>query len=131
MRRDAVRRHRVTCDDVAPSLFGVVERRDDVPAEHLAHVEHCLRCQAEVVQHRKVARVLARERSRQVEPPSDLLLGVLAAVAAAGDHRDLWAAIARNRATYVAAAATAATAGAAAGAFVLTRSRRLRLAPAG
>ena len=130
MRRDAARR-RVTCDEVAPSLFDIVDGRDGVPAAHMTHVERCLRCQAEVVQHRKVARVLARERSRHVEPPSDLVLSVLAAVAAANETRDLWSAIARNRGAYVAAAATAATAGAAAGAFVLTRSRRMRLAPAG
>ena len=131
MRRDGTRRQRVTCDDVAPSLFDIVERRDGVPAAHVAHVEHCLRCQAEVVQHRKVARVLARERSRHVEPPSDLVLSVLAAVVAATDTRERWSALSRNRGAYVAAAATAATAGAAAGAFVLTRSRRMRLAPAG
>ncbi len=130
MRREA-RRQLITCDDVAPSLFDIVERRDGVSDEHLVHVERCLRCQAEVVQHRKVARTLARERLRQVEPPPDLLLSVLAAVAAAGGQRDLWSAVVRNRAACVAAAATAATAGAAAGAFVLTRSRRTRLAPAG
>ena len=133
MRRDGARR-RVTCDDVAPSLFDIVEGRDDVPAAHAAHAQRCLRCQAEVVQHRKIARVLTRERSRHVEPPSDLVLGVLAAVgavSAATETRDRWSVIARHRSAYVAAAATAATAGAAAGAFVLTRSRRTRLAPAG
>ncbi len=129
MRRDGAKR-RVSCDDVAPAMFDIVERHD-VADELVGHVDHCLRCQAEVVQHRKIARSLTQIRTARVEPPADLVLGVLAAVAAAGDQRDLWSIVLRHRATYVAAAATAATAGAAAGAFVLSRSRRTRLAPAG
>ena len=128
MRREAVKR--VSCDDVAPALFDIVERRDDVSGALVAHVDHCLRCQAEVAQHRKIARTLARTRDTRAEPPADLLLAVLAAVAD-GNQRDLWSAVFRHRGAYVAAAATAATAGAAAGAFVLTRSRRTRLAHAG
>jgi hypothetical protein len=126
----------VRCDRAADTLGLLVEHDGRAPASRsgdgmdpaaLAHIERCLRCQAQLAQHRKLRRNMARLRTERVVTSPDLVDQVLAAVAAAGtpDARGAWA---RHRAAYV-AAATAATA---AGAVLLaSRSRRTRLAPAG
>ena len=42
----------VICEDIADSLPQAVDGTDGLKAAHRAHVETCLRCQAELVQYR-------------------------------------------------------------------------------
>ena len=116
------------CDQVAATLADLADGLESSDAEASAHIERCLRCQAELVQHRKVRRATARLRVRYLDPGPDLLDDVLAAIDAAGPIRAGRSGLARHRAAYV-AAATAATA---AGAVLLaSRTRRTRLSPTG
>ena len=41
------------CDEVAPLLPAMSDGTVVLPSDMAAHVEHCLRCQAELVQHRE------------------------------------------------------------------------------
>lgn len=117
------------CDDAARTLAELVDGVEVTPNARTAHIERCLRCQAELAQHRKLRRAMAGLRAQLLEPGPELLEHVLEAVeqAAANPGRS---ALQRNRAAYVAAAtATAATA---AGAVLLaSRTRRTRLSPTG
>lgn len=116
------------CDDAAGTLADLVDGlavRDDAAA---AHIGRCLRCQAELAQHRKLRRAAVQLRVRHADPGPDLLEDLLAGIGAAGQGRSGWSALHRHRAAYV-AAATAATA---AGAVLLaSRTRRTRLSPTG
>lgn len=115
------------CDDAARTLAELVDGAEVTPNARTAHIERCLRCQAELAQHRKLRRAMAGLRAQLLEPGPELLEQVLDAVeqAAANPGRS---ALQRNRAAYV-AAATAATA---AGAVLLaSRTRRTRLSPTG
>jgi hypothetical protein len=112
------------------SCAGVADRLAEAAASHLAlgaaerdHVEHCLRCQAEVAQYRKLLRGLGALRAEIYEPGPGLVADVLAAVEAARERRAARALLRGRRVAYVGgiAAATAA----AGGALVLaSRSRR-------
>lgn len=116
------------CDDAAKVLAELV---DGGPADDdaaTAHIERCLRCQAELAQHRKIRRAMAQLRRTVLDPGPDLLADVLAAVESDSSLRVGRSALHRHRAAYV-AAATAATA---AGAVLLaSRTRRTRLSPTG
>lgn len=55
-----------------------------LPSDMSAHVDHCLRCQAELVQHRRVLRTMRSLRSELLEPAPGVLTDVLAAVEGIG-----------------------------------------------
>ncbi len=117
------------CDDAARTVAELADGAEVAPSARTAHIERCLRCQAELAQHRKLRRAMAGLRAHVIDPGPELLDQVLVAVeqAAAAPGRS---ALHRSRAAYVAAAtATAATA---AGAVLLaSRTRRTRLSPTG
>ena len=116
------------CDEAAPTLAELVDGAEVPDGAARAHVERCLRCQAELAQHRKLRRAMARLRTQLVEPDPALVAQVLAAVERVAQEPAGRSALHRHRAAYV-AAATAATA---AGAVLLaSRSRRTRLSPTG
>ncbi len=120
------------CDDATTALAEVVDGTEVAPGPARDHLERCLRCQAEMAQHRKVRRAMAQLREQLAEPAPDLLVQLLAAIDAAAESRAQRSVLHRHRTAYVAAAATAATAATAAGAVVLaSRSRRTRLSPTG
>ena len=91
-----------------PCCWGATERR---------HVERCLRCQAELVQYRKVLRAMRAMRTEVLEPAPGLLSDVLANLEAAGERRAIRSMIQGHRAAYLGGLA-AATAAGAAGAIV-------------
>jgi hypothetical protein len=95
------------------------------------HVERCLRCQAELAQHRRIRRSMAQLRSTFVEPDPQLLVDIFESLADAGRVRAERSSQHRQRVAYLAAAATAATAAGAAGVLLASRSRRTRLSPTG
>ncbi len=134
------------CDDAAAVLLDMVDSPGgssgtggssgpggtSVPeGPRRAHVEHCLRCQAELAQHRRIRRSLASLRAVMVEPDPSLVAEVIESLSGAAIVGAPRAGLGRHRAAYV-AAATAATAAGAAGAVLLaSRSRRTKLSPTG
>jgi len=101
----------VTCADVAPLLAGAVDRDIELTPEQLAHVESCLRCQAELVQYRKVLRALHDLRTTIVQPAPGLLADVLDALGERGERRALRSMASGRRAAYTGGIAVATLAG--------------------
>ena len=114
------------CEQVAEILPDVVEGTGGASSSVFAHVESCLRCQAELAQYRKVLRALHQLRTEVLEPAPGLLPDIFAALEAVGERRAMRHLLTGRRAAYVGGIAAAATAGAA-GAIVLDpRVRRQR-----
>jgi len=95
------------------------------------HVETCLRCQADLVQHRRVLRALRSLRTEVLEPAPGLVTEVLAHIEEAGERHVIRSLLTGRRAAYIGGLAAATAAASAAGAIVLvtrTKNRRLPLA---
>lgn len=118
------------CEDAAKHLTKVVDGSDALPRDVAAHVEHCLRCQAESARYRRVARTMRQLRSQVAAPGPDLSSEILEWIHSA-EEAGMVRASRLRRTVYVAAAATAATAGAAGAIVLASRSRRGRLPLAG
>jgi hypothetical protein len=119
----------VTCDQVADALPGIVDGDDVAELDVQRHVAACLRCQAELVQYRRLLRTLHQLRTEVLEPAPGLVPEVLAAIEAAGERRAMHHLLNGRRVAYVSGIA-AATAAGAAGAILASRARhrRVRLA---
>jgi hypothetical protein len=119
----------VSCDHVAAALPAIVDGLEVADLDVQRHVAACLRCQAELVQYRKLLRTLHQLRTEVLEPAPGLLPDILAAMGAAGERRAIHDLLNGRRVAYVGGIA-AATAAGAAGAILATRarSRRVRLA---
>ena len=133
MRSDTLRPGSV-CTDVSELFPAVSDGSDALSRDAQRHVDSCLRCQAELVQYRRVLRTLRTMREDVLVPTPGLLASVLANVGDVGDageRRAIRALVSGRRAAYLSGlAATAAGAGAAA-VVLASRSRRSRLALAG
>ena len=119
-----------TCEAVAAALPSIVDGFEVAGPDLQRHVETCLRCQAELVQYRKVLRALHQLRTEILEPAEGLLADIIVSLEAAGERRAMRHLLTGRRAAYVGGIAATA-AGAAAGAIVLAtraRHRKLRLA---
>ena len=117
------------CEDVAELLPQVVDGGRADPSVR-AHVEACLRCQAEMVQYRKLLKALHNLRTEVLEPAPGMLPGILASLEAVGERGAVRSLLSGRRAAYVGGVAVATAAAGAAGAFlVVSRGRRrVRLA---
>ena len=107
----------------------LAEAADGTPLTERAarrHAESCLRCQAELVQYRKLLRTLRSMRTELMEPAPGLLADVMWRLEAAGERHAVRALLAGRRAAYVGGIA-AATAGAAGAWVIVSRSRRARM----
>ncbi len=95
------------CEEAAPAVASLADGLEPSRPAQAAHVESCLRCQAEVVRDRRMSRALAELRAEVLEPDPDLLCTVLDAVDEFVEHR----AALRARLAYLlgGAAATAGT----------------------
>jgi anti-sigma factor RsiW len=111
------------CDEVAELLAGVVDGSAVLDGSAAHHVSSCLRCQAELVQYRRLLRSLRSLRDEPVLAPADLPGLVRARIEAAG-RGSPWP----RRVAYAGAFAATAAAGAGAIVLVASRSRRLRIA---
>jgi anti-sigma factor RsiW len=123
----------VRCEDVTRLLPEAVDASAGVPfpAEVQAHVETCLRCQAELARYRRLLRALQLLRTRYLEPAPGLLAQTLASLEEAGEQQAVRSIVTGRRLAYAGAIGGAAVAaGAAATAVLVARSRRrgMRLA---
>ncbi len=118
------------CDAVADLLAEAADGSVVLDRVAAAHVERCLRCQAEIVQYRKLLRALHALRTEVLEPAPGLLSDILAGLEEAGERHAVRSMLRGRRIAYVGGIAAAATA-AGAGAILLaarTRKSRVRLA---
>jgi anti-sigma factor RsiW len=112
------------CDQVAEHLPELVDTELDAgPAEVVAHIESCLRCQAELARYRKLLRALGMLRTRYLDPAPGALGATLAALSDRAERRTARAVMSGRRLAYAGAiggtVATAATVAA-----IVARKRR-------
>jgi hypothetical protein len=114
----------VRCEDVAPVLGDAASGAVPFDAASRLHIEHCLRCQAEIVQYRRVLRGLRAMRTQVLEPAPGLLPGILAGISEANERRALRELIDGRRVAYVGGLAAATAAGVGGAIVLATRTRR-------
>ena len=119
-----------TCDMVADLLPGIIDGAHQADRRVRRHVESCLRCQAELVQYRKLLRALHQLRTDVLEPSPGVLSGILAHLEEAGERGAIRSLLAGRRAAYIGGLAVATAAAGAAGAVVMVSRRAHRTAPA-
>jgi hypothetical protein len=120
----------VQCDDIAELLPGIIDGGQVAHRDVQRHVESCLRCQAELVQYRKLLKALHLLRTEILEPAPGLLTEILAGLEAAGERRAMRSLLNGRNAAYAGGTAAALAAGAV-GAILLAqraKGRRLSLA---
>ena len=120
-----------TCADLGDRLAAAVTDEGALDREARAHVETCLRCQADLVEHRRVLRALRSLRTEVLVPAPGLVTEVLAHIEEAGERRAIRSLLTGRRVAYLGGLAAATAAAGAAGALVLAtggRGRRLPLA---
>jgi hypothetical protein len=123
----------VRCEDLTELLAEVGDRQPfagNAIADPAArrHVESCLRCQADLVQYRKLLRALHNLRTEVLEPAPGLLPEILAHLEAAGERHALRSMLTGRRLAYAGGIAAAATAGAAGAILLASRGKKLRAA---
>ena len=116
------------CDEVVEVLPAVADGTAVADRAARRHVERCLRCQAELVQYRKLLRALHTLRTDVLEPAPGLLPGILATIEAAGERRALRSMMTGRRLAYAGGIAAATAAGAAGALLYASRGRKTRLA---
>ena len=116
------------CDEIAELLPGIVDGGQVADRRVQRHVESCLRCQAELVQYRKLLKALHLLRTEVLEPAPGLLTDILAGLEAAGERRALRSLLNGRNAAYAGGTAAALAAAGAAAAILLARRRNLALA---
>lgn len=122
------------CDDVTPMLPALVDgdaAAAPVSADVQAHIDSCLRCQAEMARYRRLLRTLAMLRVRYAEPTPGLLGDTLAAITDAAEEGARRTLLSGRRLAYAGAIGGSALAAGATAALLIARSRRrsaLRLA---
>jgi hypothetical protein len=114
----------ISCAQVADRLPEAAVGNLLLPADEREHVESCLRCQAELVQYRKLLRALRSMRTEVLEPAPGLLTEILAGLEEAGERRALRSLIRGRKAAYLGGIAAATAAGAAGAIVIASRSRR-------
>jgi hypothetical protein len=123
---------RLDCDEIAELLPGIADGTERAERRVQRHVETCLRCQAELVQYRKLLRALRQLRTEVLEPAPGLLTSILADLEEAGEHGAIRSLLSGRRGAYLGGVAVATAAAGAAGAIVLvSRASRRRMKLAG
>lgn len=117
----------IRCHDVAAELSAAAEESVTLSNATRAHVEGCLRCQADLVQYRKLLRSLRSLRTEVLQPAPGLLPEILAHIEEAGERHAIRAALHGRRAAYIGGIAAATAAGAAGAIVLASRNKRLKL----
>jgi len=125
MRFDAV-----TCESVAAILPGVIDGNERADRRVRKHVDSCLRCQAELVQYRKLLKALRQLRTEVLEPSPGMLSSILAGLEEAGERGAIRSLLSGHKAAYLGGLAVATAAAGAAGAIIVVTRRRGGTAPA-
>lgn len=112
------------CDEVAHRLAEVAGGDATLALAERRHVEACLRCQAELVQYRKLLRAMHAMRTEVLEPAPGLVTDILAHIEAAGERTAIWSLITDHKVAYIGGLAAATAAGAAGAMIVASRTRR-------
>ena len=114
------------CDELTEALPEMADLATiaDVPTRK--HIESCLRCQAELVQYRKLLRALHNLRTEVLEPAPGLLPDILARLEHAGERHALRSMLTGRRLAYAGGIAAATAAGAAGAILIASRGKRLR-----
>lgn len=121
----------VDCADLADLLAEAASDGTALDRSARRHVERCLRCQADLVQHRRVLRALQSLRTEVLEPAPGLVAEILTHIEVAGERHAIRSLLTGRRVAYIGGLAAATAAAAGAGAIVIatrTRGRRLPLA---
>jgi hypothetical protein len=118
----------VQCADLTESLAGAADGVTELSRAERRHVERCLRCQAEIVQYRKLLRAMRSLRTDVLEPAPGLLADILATLEEAGERQAVRSLLSGRRIAYLGGLAAATAAGAAGAIVFATRTRRARLA---
>jgi hypothetical protein len=124
----------VLCEEVADRLSAIMDGNQAADPAVVRHVEGCLRCQAELVQYRRLLKLLRQLRVQGPQPPPGMLGDVLAVVEEAAERGAIRSVLTGRRLAYVGGLAVAAGAAGVAGAVVMAnrgRSRRVALRQAG
>ncbi len=116
------------CEDLTDDLSAAADGSMLLGRNERRHVERCLRCQAELVQYRKVLRAMRSMRTEVLEPAPGMLAELLAGLEEAGERRAIRSMIAGRRAAYLGGLAAATAAGAAGAIVFASRARRVRAA---
>jgi hypothetical protein len=118
----------VRCDDLAEDLAAAAGGDRPLGRAQRRHVDRCLRCQAEVVQYRRLLRAMRSMRTQVLEPSPGLLADILATIESAGERQAVSSLLSGRRIAYLGGLAAATAAGAAGALVYATRNRRTRLA---
>ncbi len=115
------------CEDLTSQLSAAADGSTLLDADERAHVERCLQCQAQLVQHRKLLRALRSMRTEVLEPAPGLLADILAGLEGAGERHAIRSLLSGRRVAYLGGVAAATAAGAVGAIVYTTRTRRARL----
>jgi hypothetical protein len=119
----------VRCDEIA-DLSQVADGSVELSWSARRHVEQCLRCQAELVQYRRILRAMRAMRTEVLEPAPGLVSDILAHIEEVGERTAIRSLISNHKVAYIGGIAAATAAGAAGALIVASRTRkgRMRLA---
>ena len=113
------------CEEIIELLPGIVDT-GTTDRRIARHVESCLRCQAELVQYRKLLKALHQLRTQVLEPAPGLLSDILAGLEAAGERRAIRSLVQGKYVAYAGGIAAATAAGAVGAILLAQRARRGR-----
>ncbi|HEX6476147.1 MAG TPA: hypothetical protein VF005_02640 [Acidimicrobiales bacterium] len=111
------------CEEVVDALPQIMDGLETADRKVVRHIQTCLRCQAELVQYRKLFRVLHQMRSQEAEPPPGTVGRLLTGIEEAAERGAIRSALTGRRMAYVAGLTAAAGAAATAGVVVVLASR--------
>ena len=101
------------CDDIGEILAATADGSVSLDEATRRHVQQCLRCQAEVVQYRKLLRTLRTLRTEVLAPAPGLVAEVLASLEEAAEGHAVRSLLEGRRVAYLGGIAVASAAAAA------------------
>ena len=119
------------CEDVAGLLSDAADGSVALDRTTRRHVDRCLRCQAELVQYRKLLRALHNLRTEVLVPAPGLLSDILATIEEAGERQAVRSMLRGRKVAYVGGIAAATAAGAAGAILFANRVRKSKVRLAG
>ncbi|MGO9196329.1 MAG: hypothetical protein ACLQK4_04275 [Acidimicrobiales bacterium] len=113
----------VACEQVASDLPAILDGGAEASGVLVAHVEYCLRCQAEIARYRKLLRLLHQVRSSDVAVPAGVVADVLSSLENAASRQAIRSVLTGRRIAYSSAVLAAVGTGTTLVVFALARSR--------